>query len=424
MNPAEARIDNAGSLLAVPVQCFDGRSAKGRAATLRQGPKGLRLHFAAEGDEGGGEEGPGERAEDGEGEGRAGWAVESWTFFEEERDGYFRLQLRSGSQSWTAEGTCPGLRARLLPGGFSSSVFGRLLRAKTGILFWLFIAVAAGASLYFFGLPLAVETAMKGLPRTWDEKIGRQVFQQYFAEDTVQGGEAAAALRGGQAFLDSLGAESGLTLRLHFSRKAGTVNAFALPSGDILLYQGLVRKMEGPEELLGVLAHEAGHVSLRHGMKHLMRTALLGLFFGLAFGDVSGLGSVLVDNASALTTLSYGRSDESAADSFALAALARKGLDCGALERFFSRDLGKELPAWMGFLSTHPSDEKRMERLRHQRRGEAGCADAPYPAPSDRKPDPKPENPDREEPVREPGLKRALPGTGFLSQEEFQKLRQ
>ena len=76
----------------------------------------------------------------------------------------------------------------------------------------------------------------------------------------------------------------------------------------------------GDDALVGVLAHEIGHVVHRHTTRMLVEQAVLNVGLGLALGDVSSLVSI---GGSLLTGLSYRRSHETEADCFA-AALMRK----------------------------------------------------------------------------------------------------
>ncbi len=91
-------------------------------------------------------------------------------------------------------------------------------------------------------------------------------------------------------------------------------NAFAVPGGHIVVYSGLLKRMKQPEELAALLAHESSHVNLRHTTRSLMQS--LGTFtaVSLIFGDVTGIGAVLVENASQLKSLEYSRSLEKEAD--------------------------------------------------------------------------------------------------------------
>jgi predicted Zn-dependent protease len=242
---------------------------------------------------------------------------------------------------------------------------------------WALLAAAAFALLYVFVLPHAARAITARLPRKLDHALGQAAMRQLPWDTLASGVEMAPALRRCQAFLDTVGRTRGLDFHLHSMRDKKLVNALALPSGDILLFPALVARMETQGELLGVLAHEAGHVALRHGTRRLVRASLLGLVSAFTLGDISGAGAVLLDNAGLLAQLGYGREEEAEADRFALETLAAHGLDCKGLENFFRKPIGSGIPAWAGFLSTHPSNPERIAALAKARAAIPGCSDKP-----------------------------------------------
>ncbi len=70
-------------------------------------------------------------------------------------------------------------------------------------------------------------------------------------------------------------------------------NAFALPGGTVVMTgrhrPGAADKGIGDDALVGVLAHEIGHVVHRHGMRMVVEQGVLNIGLGLALGDVSGV---------------------------------------------------------------------------------------------------------------------------------------
>ena len=144
---------------------------------------------------------------------------------------------------------------------------------------------------------------------------------------------------------------------------AATVNAFALPGGFIVVYTGLLRSAESPEQVAGVLAHEVAHVTRRHGMQRIAQSIGVIAIIQLLFGDVSGLAAVAVEVLREGTINSYGREDEHQADMDGVKRLARASIDPRALAGFF-KVLQKEqagalnLPA---FLATHPDLGQRIK---------------------------------------------------------------
>ena len=169
---------------------------------------------------------------------------------------------------------------------------------------------------------------------------------------------------------------SGYAPRLSLSFRSGLgANAFALPGGTIVMTDGLVEAAAqqglGDDALVGVLAHEIGHVVHRHTTRMLVEQAVLNVGLGLALGDVSSLVSI---GGSLLTGLAYRRSHETEADCFA-AALMRKaqlptepmadlllGMEQGATRQ--RRADGGMLGS---LLSSHPATALRAQQLKQGR---------------------------------------------------------
>lgn len=140
------------------------------------------------------------------------------------------------------------------------------------------------------------------------------------------------------------------------------VNALAAPGGHIVVFSGLVRRMETPEQLAAVLAHEMQHVVQRHSVKGMVRALGLQAALMLLVGDVGLLG----DLAGNLTALHFMRGDEQSADDVALETLMRAGIAPEAMRQAF-RNLEREergtTPAVFKYLSSHPPLGERMERV-------------------------------------------------------------
>ncbi|NDF00004.1 MAG: hypothetical protein EB034_17270, partial [Verrucomicrobia bacterium] len=84
--------------------------------------------------------------------------------------------------------------------------------------------------------------------------------------------------------------------KLHIIEDA-SLNAFALPGGNVAIHSGLLLTADSPEEVLGVLGHELSHVTKQHGLRGIVQSLGLYAVVTTFFGDVSGLAAILVNNA-------------------------------------------------------------------------------------------------------------------------------
>jgi predicted Zn-dependent protease len=174
-----------------------------------------------------------------------------------------------------------------------------------------------------------------------------------------------------QQLADRLSAASGLAadmkIRMHYSDDA-TVNAFATLGGNVVVFRGLVAKLESENALAMVVAHEIAHVKHRHPIASIGRGVAIGAMLSLVSSAAgqSVAGSVL-GRAGLLTQLTFSRSQEEQADDTALAALAATyGHVAGATDLFERLQtgegrVGESLPQ---FMLTHPHLSERVDHIR------------------------------------------------------------
>ena len=141
------------------------------------------------------------------------------------------------------------------------------------------------------------------------------------------------------------------------------VNAFALPGNTILVNQGLIDFARNDQEILGVAAHEMGHLNRHHVMETLVHSVgLRALLSGM-------LGS---GAAASIFELDYSRDHEREADQSAVAYLKAVGLSTNALTDFlvrieeryaFLKEIEKNKA--LGYLMSHPGLKERQDILRY-----------------------------------------------------------
>ncbi len=145
-----------------------------------------------------------------------------------------------------------------------------------------------------------------------------------------------------------------------------TVNAFATPGGFLYVYSGLLLAADDTAELAGVMGHEAGHVVARHSARQMVNAMGLETVLGVALGkNPSGAAALAAGLAGKTALLAYGRSDELEADQYGARYSSAAGYDPRGIATFFQK-LEKEgggQPGWATFLSTHPSNPDRIEKV-------------------------------------------------------------
>ncbi|MCA9235516.1 MAG: M48 family metallopeptidase [Planctomycetales bacterium] len=145
-----------------------------------------------------------------------------------------------------------------------------------------------------------------------------------------------------------------------------TVNAFALPGGQVFITQALFDQLPTEGSLAGVLGHEIGHVLARHGNQ---RMAKQGLFQGLA-GAIGVLGgdvnsARMAQMVTAAISMKYGRDQELESDDWGVRLMGQAGYDPRSMITVM--EVLKKATGGGGgppeFMSTHPSPENREEKI-------------------------------------------------------------
>lgn len=220
-----------------------------------------------------------------------------------------------------------------------------------------------------------LDSAVSFVPREIDATLGAQARASVLSRLTLvadpSAREGLSALA--RPLVEALGSEAAFastSWSFHVAREA-LPNAFALPDGTIVVHTGLVAASRSSDELLGVLAHEVGHVVHRHGVRALLGQVGIGLVLALLLGDASPLLAFGVERAAQLSLLQFSRDQERQADVSGASLLRRASLPVAGMARFFRRlqalevaqkDDGALLGA-LPFLRTHPVSEERARAL-------------------------------------------------------------
>jgi Zn-dependent protease with chaperone function len=160
-------------------------------------------------------------------------------------------------------------------------------------------------------------------------------------------------------------------LNFRAAPKAMPPNAFALPDGNIVIFDSLLDTLDD-DEALAVFAHELGHVAHRHGLRMLIQGAVVSTVAAVYLGDLSSLVAAL---STAMLQSNYSQAFESEADLYAAQALKRNGksplllvsaldkLQAAARPKAGAKD--KRASGWFERLfSSHPSVARRSAALK------------------------------------------------------------
>ena len=229
------------------------------------------------------------------------------------------------------------------------------------------VVMAAGAVLVVFGLPALARHGAFAVSPELAARVGRgtlDVLDQSLLPSALD--EARRDGLGRRFEQVAAAAPGGYDFELLF-RAGGPLgaNAFALPSGTVVMTDELVALAAHDDELVAVLAHEVGHVVHRHGLRSAIQSSLLALIIVLVSGDLSSTSGFVATLPALLAESHYSRDFEREADDHALAYLLAHGIDPGRFADLLVRlEQAEDDAPGIAFLSSHPSTRERIQRLR------------------------------------------------------------
>jgi predicted Zn-dependent protease len=240
--------------------------------------------------------------------------------------------------------------------------------------------IVAGISLLsYFGTrsvnPVTNETQHVDMTSDQEIAIGLQaapeMAQQYGGESSDSQARALVDRVCGEIVAKSDAHGTPYQYQCHVLADEQTINAFALPGGQVFITEGLLSKLKTEGQLAGVLGHEIGHVVARHGAEQIAKQQLTQGLTGAAVlatydpRDPSSRNSaamaMLIGN---LVNMRFGRQDELEADRLGVRLMSEAGYDPRSMI-----DLMKILEESGGgqrqpeFFSTHPNPGHRIEQI-------------------------------------------------------------
>lgn len=184
--------------------------------------------------------------------------------------------------------------------------------------------------------------------------------------EVLTGPEADVVHRVGNMIVhNTVAKNSPYRFEFHLLADNQTINAFALPGGQIFITRALLRRLETEGQLAGVLGHEVGHVIERHGAQQMAKQQLSqGLSTAVATASDNPNSAVLAQAVGQMLTMKYGREDELESDRWGVRLTAEAGYDpramIGVMQILQKAAGGSRQPE---FMSTHPNPGNRIEKI-------------------------------------------------------------
>jgi beta-barrel assembly-enhancing protease len=265
---------------------------------------------------------------------------------------------------------------RIAPDDFSrkttnKSFNWKIFSAGILILFLFFYAAFKIVPNYFVGQLVAK------IPVEWEEILGDGVLSAFPVEKNPDPKVMALLTNILRLLKQSNPEETPYNLKI-FILPSDKINALALPGGNIIVFEGLLKVADSPEELAGVLAHEAQHIFLKHSTQGILRNMASGMLLTLVLGDANTLMESVVSIVEQLNTLGFSRKMETEADIKGVELMLGAKINPQGMLSIFKKLLKEELKLEenkknlsssknakevFSYLSTHPSAKSRLKKI-------------------------------------------------------------
>lgn len=170
---------------------------------------------------------------------------------------------------------------------------------------------------------------------------------------------------GGRLVKSTAAAQTEWQFEFSLLRDPETLNAFALPGGQVFITAALYEKLSTEGQLAGVLGHEIGHVVARHGAQRIAKQELTeGLTGAVVVASGDARSAQLAAMVGQMVNMKYGRDDELQSDRLGVRFMVDAGYDprsmIDVMKILAESSKGAEQPE---FFSTHPNPENRIARI-------------------------------------------------------------
>jgi len=227
-----------------------------------------------------------------------------------------------------------------------------------------------------YGVPVLARRAALALPAASESSMGREslaALDRLLMKPTKLDKQRQAGLTTlFRRVAGPVGTAAGYRLEFRSCPQIGA-NAFALPSGIVIITDDLSALARDDDEIAAILAHELGHVRGRHTLRHVLQSSATGLIMATLTGDLVSITSLAATLPTVMMDASYSREFEREADDAAIAWMRSAGVPARRYAEILGR-LQAQLDARHGtepggknqarnYLSTHPDTGERIRRI-------------------------------------------------------------
>ncbi|VAW53551.1 hypothetical protein MNBD_GAMMA05-424 [hydrothermal vent metagenome] len=254
-------------------------------------------------------------------------------------------------------------KAHLLP-AIIFALEDRITYVVTAVIFTVFFTWA----MITYAIPTAATAIANNIPESVQKKLGHGTLETLdrivFNPSQLDESTKNRLLDRFSQMQNDINISNDYTLIFRHSEKIGA-NAFALPSGIIVITDGLVDVSENDDELVSILAHEIGHLIHHHSTRMAIQSSAIAVLIATITGDPFSTSSILVALPTVLINSKYSRTFETEADDFAYQYMSDNNIAlehfASILERITETDGDSEVES---YISSHPETRRRVQRFK------------------------------------------------------------
>jgi len=218
-----------------------------------------------------------------------------------------------------------------------------------------------------YGIPAMAKQIAYALPQKVDQSLGSGTLdimdKTVFEVSTLAPEIKHRLTQRFQRMRETIDNSEHYQLKFRGGKKIGA-NAFALPSGIIIITDKLVETSENDDEVIAILAHEIGHLVHRHSVRMALQNSAVAVLIATVTGDPFSTSSIVVALPTVMINAQYSQAFETEADDYAFSYLKRNNIPLHSFADILLRiTSGEETTAAEKYLSTHPGTMERVARF-------------------------------------------------------------
>lgn len=257
----------------------------------------------------------------------------------------------------------------------SSRLFEFIHRCESKFIYAAGVAVLSIGVFYvliFYAVPEMARQVANQLPPLLEKSLGgelletldRIVFEESSLSEDRQANLSSKFLK----TIEVMDTTAEYQILFRSSPKMGA-NALALPSGIIIFTDEIVELAKSDDALIGVLAHEVGHIEHHHSIRHVLQDSVVALLLVTITGDISSISSIGAALPTLMVQLKFSREFEAEADDFAIRYLIQNNISTEPLLELLKSldaEYSEEDSTVSNYFSSHPATIERIKKLKRR----------------------------------------------------------